>query len=231
MVFTFLLLLEFKLNDSGYHISRLVGALHSWHKVSPKRASVVDWVKEWIKSDNKDLLRTPIRPSLSQITINSEQRVKSKYLKMPEGDEREQKLEKAPRREKTALKKFPAFQSGVRSLHTKNTRRNSSYWQEPKHTIQGDYSRQKIRNLRKYRTREEGLPALHSVSSVQSLSCVQRLFATPRTAARQASLSITNSRSLLLLMSIELVMPSNHLIQTVLKSMTNLWTKHLWEEL
>ena len=35
---------------------------------------------------------------------------------------------------------------------------------------------------------------------------------TPRTAARQASLSITNSRSLLRLMSIELVMPSNHLI-------------------
>ena len=48
-------------------------------------------------------------------------------------------------------------------------------------------------------------------NSVQSLSCVQ-LFATPRTAPRQASLSITNSRSLLTLMSIELVMLSNHLI-------------------
>ena len=48
-------------------------------------------------------------------------------------------------------------------------------------------------------------------SSVQSLSYVQ-LFATPWTAARQTSLSITNSRSLLKLMSIELVMPSNHLI-------------------
>ena len=47
--------------------------------------------------------------------------------------------------------------------------------------------------------------------SVQSLSRV-RLFATPWTAARQASLSITNSRSLLKLMSIGLVMPSNHLI-------------------
>ena len=47
-------------------------------------------------------------------------------------------------------------------------------------------------------------------SSVQSLSCVQ-LFVTPWTAARQASLSITNSRSLLKLMSIMLVMPSNHL--------------------
>ena len=48
-------------------------------------------------------------------------------------------------------------------------------------------------------------------SSVQSFSCV-RLFATPWTAARQASLSITSSRSLLKLMSIESVMPSNHLI-------------------
>ena len=48
-------------------------------------------------------------------------------------------------------------------------------------------------------------------SSVQSLSCVQ-LFVTPRTAAHQASLSITNSRSLLKLMSIELAMSSNHLI-------------------
>ena len=46
---------------------------------------------------------------------------------------------------------------------------------------------------------------------VQSLSHVQ-LFVTPWTNARQASLSITNSHSLLKLMSIELVMPSNHLI-------------------
>ena len=48
-------------------------------------------------------------------------------------------------------------------------------------------------------------------SSVQSLSPVQ-LFGTPWTAARQAPLSMTNSQSLLKLMSIELVMPSNHLI-------------------
>ena len=48
-------------------------------------------------------------------------------------------------------------------------------------------------------------------SSVQSLSHV-RLFGTPWTAACQASLSITNFWSLLKLMSIELVMPSNHLI-------------------
>ena len=48
-------------------------------------------------------------------------------------------------------------------------------------------------------------------SSVQSLSRAW-LFEIPWTAARQASLSITNSRSLLKLMSIQLVMPSNHLI-------------------
>ena len=48
-------------------------------------------------------------------------------------------------------------------------------------------------------------------SSVQSCSCVQ-LIATPWTAARQASLSITNSRSLLRLMSVESLMPSNYLI-------------------
>ena len=51
----------------------------------------------------------------------------------------------------------------------------------------------------------------HQFSSVQSLSSVW-LFVTPWTAAHQASLSITNSRSLLKLVSIESVMPSNHLI-------------------
>ena len=50
-----------------------------------------------------------------------------------------------------------------------------------------------------------------STQSVQSLSHV-RLYATPWTAARQASLSITNSQSLLKLMSMKLVMPSNYLI-------------------
>ena len=54
-------------------------------------------------------------------------------------------------------------------------------------------------------------PSQSSFSSVQSLSHV-RLFATPWTAARQASLSIINSWSLLKLMSFESVMPSNHLI-------------------
>ena len=51
----------------------------------------------------------------------------------------------------------------------------------------------------------------HQFNSFQLLSPVQ-LFVTPWTAAIQASLSFTNSRSLLKLMSIELVMPSNHLI-------------------
>ena len=49
------------------------------------------------------------------------------------------------------------------------------------------------------------------ISSIQSISHTQ-LFATPRTAAHQASLSITNSQNLLKLMSIKLVILSNHLI-------------------
>ena len=51
----------------------------------------------------------------------------------------------------------------------------------------------------------------YQLSSVQSLSCV-RLLETPWMAACQASVSITNSQSLLKFMSIESVMPSNHLI-------------------
>ena len=52
---------------------------------------------------------------------------------------------------------------------------------------------------------------IYSCKSVQWLSHAQ-LFVTPWTAVRQASMSITNSRSLPKLMTIELVMPSNHLI-------------------
>ena len=55
------------------------------------------------------------------------------------------------------------------------------------------------------------LNRIKGFGSVQSLSHV-RLFATPWTQALQASLPITNSRSLLKLMSIELAMPANHLI-------------------
>ena len=54
--------------------------------------------------------------------------------------------------------------------------------------------------------------AVVTFSSVHSLSHVHGLYATQWTAACQASLYITNSQSLLKLMSIELVMPSNHLI-------------------
>ena len=56
-----------------------------------------------------------------------------------------------------------------------------------------------------------GLERVREFSSVQSLSRIH-LFVTPWTAAGQAALSITNSQSLLKLMSIESVMPSNHLI-------------------
>ena len=62
-----------------------------------------------------------------------------------------------------------------------------------------------------------------SVHDYQNYTSIQfsslshiRLFATPWTAAHQASLSITNSRSLLKLMSVELVMPSNHLMTYVM---------------
>ena len=68
--------------------------------------------------------------------------------------------------------------------------------------------------LQKRKRRKGNMPnSLYEIqfSSVQSLSRVQ-LFATPWIAARQASLSITNSRSSLKLTSIESMMPSNHLI-------------------
>ena len=73
--------------------------------------------------------------------------------------------------------------------------------------IAGNRSREEIRPS----CRLKFMCACCQFSSVQSLSCV-RLFATPWTSARQASLSITNSWSLPKLMSTESVMPSNHLI-------------------
>ena len=75
----------------------------------------------------------------------------------------------------------------------------------PRITADGDCSHEVKRRLLFGRT------AMINLSSVQSLIRVP-LFVTPWTAARQASLSITNSGSLLKLMSIESVMPSNHLI-------------------
>ena len=71
-----------------------------------------------------------------------------------------------------------------------------------------------LKNLSKHLSHNEILnilPLRLKISSVQLLICV-RLFVTPWTAVCQASLSITNSQSLLRLMSIELAMPSNHFI-------------------
>ena len=70
----------------------------------------------------------------------------------------------------------------------------------------------KISEMLENQTKKEALSLSLSLSqSVQSLSRV-RLFVTPWIAARQASLSITNSQSSLRLTSIESVMPSSHLI-------------------
>ena len=71
----------------------------------------------------------------------------------------------------------------------------------------------------------EILVALHQFSSVQSLSHVQ-LFVTPWIAACQASLSNTNSWSLLRLMSIKSVMPSSHLILSSPFSSTSNSSQH-----
>ena len=62
-----------------------------------------------------------------------------------------------------------------------------------------------------FTTEPPGKPIFLFINSVQLCSCV-RLFATPWTAVRQASLSITNFQTLLKLMSTESVMSSNHLI-------------------
>ena len=68
-------------------------------------------------------------------------------------------------------------------------------------------------NYNRYKVKSESLMGrnLVSILVVQSLSHIW-LFVTPWTAAHEASLSITTSRSLLKLMTIELVMPSNHFI-------------------
>ena len=70
--------------------------------------------------------------------------------------------------------------------------------------------RNNLRKMSTYTHTHNTESTIHQISSVQSLSRVQ-LFATPWTSARQASLSITNSRSSLR-PSIESVMPSSHLI-------------------
>ena len=90
----------------------------------------------------------------------------------------------------------------VLHLASKSKKIIKDYWSHDRKTqeLTEDFTDQRWYNWRM---------SVH-LSSLQSLSCVQ-LFATPRTAARQASLSITNSQSLHKLTSIESVMPSNHL--------------------
>ena len=68
-----------------------------------------------------------------------------------------------------------------------------------------------LRYQKKKKRKYPFVVSLVQFSSVQMISCVW-LFGTPWTAARQASLFFTISQSLLKLMSIELVMPSNHLV-------------------
>ena len=80
----------------------------------------------------------------------------------------------------------------------------------PEYSLEGLMLKLKLQYLGHLMRRTDLLKKTQFIS-VQSISCVQ-LFATPWTVARQASLSITNSRNLLRFMSIELVMPSNHLI-------------------
>ena len=77
----------------------------------------------------------------------------------------------------------------------------------------GRKEKRRERERRDKEERKRGKVGLNwnTFQSIQSLSHI-RLFATPWTAARQASLSLTNSWSLLKLMSLESVMPSSHLI-------------------
>ena len=89
-------------------------------------------------------------------------------------------------------------------------------WRLPPVFLPGEYHGQRSLGLHRVRCDWSDLAHVHRLikkllSWVLLLSCV-RFFATPWTAARQTSLSITNSRSLLKLMSVESMMPSNHLI-------------------
>ena len=94
--------------------------------------------------------------------------------------------------------------------------RKTRHWEPEKregHQQGGELHRRAMSTILAFYTIliEEHFSKMNQFSPVQSPSRV-RLFAIPWTAARQASLSITNSQSLLKLMSIKLVMPSNHLI-------------------
>ena len=102
----------------------------------------------------------------------------------------------------------------TKDLSPKYTSSSKSSILEKQTTKQKICRRPKQRFLQRRHTDSQHMKrcsTLLIIQSVQSLSHVQ-LFATPWTAAHQVSLFITNSWSLLKLTSIELVMPSNHLI-------------------
>ena len=79
----------------------------------------------------------------------------------------------------------------------------------------------KVRNLGLFQNLDFA-DLLFVLSRAKNVLSRVQVFATPRTAAHQASLSFTISQSLLKLMSIELVMPSNHLILSSPPSVLNL---------
>ena len=91
-----------------------------------------------------------------------------------------------------------------------NTRKTNNPFKKWGKDLHRHFSKEGMQMANKYLKRYS-TSLIIQFSSVQSLSCVQ-LFATPWTAALQASLSITNSWNLLKLMPIKSVMPSSHLI-------------------
>ena len=93
---------------------------------------------------------------------------------------------------------------------TCNMQMTPPLWQELKSLLMKVKEESEKAGL-KFNIQKVKVMASSPISSIQSLSHIW-LLVTPWTTAHQASLSITNSRSLLKLMSIELVMPTNHLI-------------------
>ena len=105
-------------------------------------------------------------------------------------------------------KRAPPSPAQIRTIAQPTQYKLATHHQQPQTRLMS-----KNRCYRRMPLRFHGF-SLHTIISVQlSFSLIHvQLFAIPWTATRQASLSITNSQSLLKLMSIESVMPSNHLI-------------------
>ena len=106
---------------------------------------------------------------------------------------------------------FINFQLNLHQKDLQSTSKTSVGHIFQTHHFHSGTSALKILNYFSLDTTKSNCLGLHNISSAQLLSRV-RLFATPWTVARQGILSITNSRSPPKPMSIELVMPSNHLI-------------------